>query len=221
MKTIYLVRHGESASNAGQATDDPGLIPLTDLGEAQARQLAAELDIRPQRVITSEYVRAIDTAKPFCGKYKIELNTHRLLHEFTMLDPQEVAGTTNAQRRPLVKNYWEVSNTECRMGPGAETFSEFANRVDGFLNELDSAPNHTVVFGHGIWFALLLWRVLGFTAYDDTAMRSFRRFQLALPMPNCAVYELHSQSPHAWRIQVNETILNKMAIIKDVTEAIQ
>lgn len=221
MKIIYLVRHGESASNAGQATEDPGLIPLTDLGNAQARQLAVELDIRPQRVITSEYVRAVHTAKPFCEKQNIEFITHRLLHEFTMLDPQEVAGTTNAQRRPLVEDYWQVSNPERRMGPGAETFREFANRVDGFLNELDNAPNRTVVFGHGIWFALLLWRVMGFSAYDDAAMRSFRKFQLALPMPNCAVYELHRQSAHAWRIQVNETILRKMPMITDVAEAVQ
>ncbi|MDR2188599.1 MAG: histidine phosphatase family protein [Azonexus sp.] len=37
-KIIHLVRHGESAANAGLPTTDPGLIPLTPRGQAQADQ---------------------------------------------------------------------------------------------------------------------------------------------------------------------------------------
>lgn len=36
MKTITLVRHGESEANAGLPSSDPALIPLTATGIAQA-----------------------------------------------------------------------------------------------------------------------------------------------------------------------------------------
>lgn len=47
----------------------------------------------------------------------------------------------------------------------------------------------TITFGrgHGIWFALLLWHLLGYSAANAEEMRAFRRFQQALPMRNCAV----------------------------------
>lgn len=36
MLTVHFVRHGESAANAGNATSDPALIPLTEKGWEQA-----------------------------------------------------------------------------------------------------------------------------------------------------------------------------------------
>ena len=57
----------------------------------------------------------------------------------------------------------------------------------GELAHLHICRTTPFLFGHGIWFALLCWKLRGFSAADATGMREFRRFQRALPMPNCAL----------------------------------
>jgi hypothetical protein len=71
-----------------------------------------------------------------------------------------------------------------------------------------------------MWFAMLLWRIMAFPVGDHLAMRSFRAFQLGLPMPNCAVYELHGAA-NAWRIRFNEKISRHMPTVNDPASAIQ
>lgn len=40
---VHLIRHGESAANAGQTSDDPASIPLTEFGLSQADYLSSTL----------------------------------------------------------------------------------------------------------------------------------------------------------------------------------
>ena len=69
-----------------------------------------------------------------------------------------------------------------------------------------AAHARTVLFGHGIWFAMLIWRLLGFSSTSSDAMTAFRRFQTSLPMPNCAVYELSSTEGNRWAIRADEDV---------------
>ena len=48
---VRLVRHGESVSNAGARTSDPGSFPLTERGRGQARRIAEALEWRPARLV--------------------------------------------------------------------------------------------------------------------------------------------------------------------------
>ncbi|MEJ8847215.1 histidine phosphatase family protein [Variovorax rhizosphaerae] len=221
MKTIHLVRHGESAANAGLPTSEPELIPLTPRGRAQAAQLAQLLAVRPAAIVTSEYIRAIDTARPLATRHGLDYSRHALLNEFVTLDPASVAGTGTKERRPLIDSYWTQGDPRLRMGPGAETFMEFAQRADDYRPQLDALPHHTVVFGHGMWFAMLLWRTLNFPVADRLSMKSFRQFQIGLPMPNCAVYELHGPGDGTWRIQFNAEVSRQMPAVLDPAHAIQ
>jgi len=220
MKIIHLVRHGESAANAGLPTSDPGLIPLTARGHAQAAQLPEMLAIRPSAIVTSEYVRAVDTARPFALRHGVTMTSHALLHEFVTLGPDSVAGTTMLERRPLVDKYWNESSPALRMGSGAETFAEFSQRAANYLPLLDALPHHTVIFGHGMWFAMLLWRTMNFPVDDHLAMKSFRAFQIGLPMPNCGVYELHGIGDGHWRIRFNAEISRRMPAVLDPAHTI-
>ncbi|WP_366512101.1 phosphoglycerate mutase family protein, partial [Veillonella sp.] len=43
MATIYLIRHGESAANAGLKTFGTATIPLTPLGQSQAQEVPEHL----------------------------------------------------------------------------------------------------------------------------------------------------------------------------------
>lgn len=83
------------------------------------------------------------------------------------------------------------------------------------MQKLDGQPDQTVVFGHGMWLGMLVWKLLGFKSADSLAMRAFRGFQIGLPLPNCVVYLLREVAPGEWRAQVDEKLLR---VLREVTE---
>lgn len=217
---IWLVRHGQSAANAGLPTDDPDGIPLTDQGVAQARAFAASLPDGKYTVWTSGYLRARDTAAPTLQKLAVEATTHPQLHEFVTLCPQRCAGTSYRQRMPWVDAYWSRCDADFRDGTQSETFREFAGRVETVRRDLRDASGKVLVFGHGMFFAQWIWQELGFTAGDDLSMTAFRRFQLGLPMPNTGVYRLLGHGGH-WRLQADAERLHGVPAVAHPEVAIQ
>ena len=177
---IYFVRHAQSTANAGGVTVAHADIPLSELGRRQAEliaELMAELlDVKPKLLLSSTYGRALETARPFSEKTGCPITLHPLLHEFSALDATLIDGMVTAQRRPMADAYWSQADPDLRHGPGSETFREFEARVAAFQVELPELPEDTVLFGHGIWFGLLYWKLLGFSADDSARMRAFRRF---------------------------------------------
>ncbi len=185
-------------------------IPLSTLGVSQALTLAQLLQVDPSRVLTSKFLRARETAAPFCATAGCLAEIHPLLHEFETIDPDTIKGMTGEQRRPIADAYWKLGDPHERAGPRAETFAEFESRVTAFMGELTSLPDRCVLFGHGMWMGLLFWKLTGFSAIDSRGMKAFRRFQLGLPMPNCAVYVLESVGAGRWTWQVNEQIARQI-----------
>ena len=211
MKTIYIVRHGQSAANAGLPTSDPALIPQTELGWQQARTIAGLLDVEPSAVITSNYERAKDTAIPFCERWKATPTQEPLLHEFVTLSPAVVGGMDLKARAPLVDAYWQAADPHRRHGLDSESFHDLASRVRGFRSLLDGLAHDTVIFGHGMWFALLIWQLQHFGCDDSESMSAFRKYQLALPMPNCAVYRLLSTgNDGTWAVHFDNALHQRL-----------
>jgi alpha-ribazole phosphatase len=214
MKTITFIRHGQSTANAGGITMAHDAIPLSELGKLQAEMLASALDIAPSRVLVSTYSRTHETALPFCKKVGLTAETHSLLHEFSTIDPILMEGMNGEQRRPMADAYWHAADPAQRMGEQAETFIEFGQRVATFVPALDALPDRTVVFGHGMWIAMLVWKLLGFTSNDSVGMKSFRRFQLGLPMPNCAAYQVQKTVSSAWHVCADEALMRTVLAIE-------
>ena len=214
MARIYFVRHGESVANAGGLTMAHATIPLSPLGVAQAATLADLLDVQPSKVLVSKYLRARDSAQPFCDKVGHTAEVHPLLHEFSALDATALEGMTGTQRRPLADAYWKNADPGVRMGPQADTFLEFDARVAEFMAELPRLPNRCVLFGHGIWFGLLCWKLLGFSAADSQGMKAFRRFQTGLPMSNGAVYVLEGSRTRRWSWYADEWAMRQVAAVR-------
>ncbi len=198
MKTITFVRHGESTANAGGITMAQAEIPLSDQGTQQALALAPLLSAQPSVVLTSAYLRTQQTSKPYCERVGVVAMDNPLLNEFSAIDPALIAGMSGAQRKPFMVDYWREPSMMKRMGNDADTFAEFVQRVTAFAQDMDALPDGAVIFGHGIWIGLLVWQSLGFTCNDDASMRAFRRFQLGLPMPNCAVYQFVQVASGRW-----------------------
>jgi broad specificity phosphatase PhoE len=213
-KTITFVRHGQSTANAGGLTMAHDAIPLSELGQLHAQFLATALPDRPSLILTSEYLRAQHTAQPYCERVGVPQQTHPLLHEFSTIDPALLEGMYGEQRRPFVEAYWQEPHPDKRMGEGAETFAEFDERVSAFVPQLQQLPQGAVVFGHGMWIGLLVFKLLGFTSRDIAGMKAFRRFQLGLPMPNGAVYRFHETSSGHWYTQADEPIMRSLLALR-------
>jgi broad specificity phosphatase PhoE len=205
MKTITLIRHAESLSNAGGVTMPHAAIPLSERGRQQAEALAESLSVEPAAVIVSGMVRTHQTAAPYCARFNITPQQHIGLNEFSVIDSDLIAGMYGPQRRLFVRDYWDNPDPHRRWGEKADTFIEFEARVRGFIDELDRMADSTVIFGHGIWLGMLHWLLSGNRIYNADDMHAFRCFQLTLPMPNCAVFHVELRDARAgkahWEIR--------------------
>jgi alpha-ribazole phosphatase len=212
---IYLNRHGQSQANVGGITLENPIVPLTDLGRLQARALAPLLPATTVRIWSSPYERALDTAAPYCARMGQTPAVHDDLREFENIDTRQMSGGPFSEREAAVARYWLESDPERRTGPGAETFHEFHERVARVRHDfLPSLPDGTVIFGHGMWMALLFWQLLGFGKVDHLGMTLFRRYQLGFPTPNTVVYALARGSVGKWSVEVDEAALRTIGSIK-------
>lgn len=130
MATIYLIRHGESAANAGLKTEATDLIPLTPLGHEQARIVPSRLPNTLDYIIHSTYLRTKETAQPTIQVHpQTAVEEWALVREFTYLDPSRCAGTTMEERRPLVDDFWGRLDPNLQVSPEVESFGQFITRV--------------------------------------------------------------------------------------------
>lgn len=163
-RSVRLIRHGESSANAGQATDDPYLIDLTDLGRQQADDVAASFREPPDLIIHSAMRRSLMTAMPTIQRFPEAQVLEMDIQEFTYLDPVRCQGTTAAERKAWVEAYWSAGNVEsyddgfdaldavAGKKPRCESFIDFTHRVMLFavtLTEELEGLQGIAVFGHG------------------------------------------------------------------------
>ncbi|MGQ0287167.1 histidine phosphatase family protein [Pasteurellaceae bacterium 22721_9_1] len=189
MKTIYLIRHAESLANAGGKSMQDCDIPLSERGQQQAVQLAQRLP-PANLVFTSAFLRTQQTAQYYLQQQQLTSQVLPILNEFSYLAFEEIDGLNAEQRKPISLAYWEKSDPYYKCGEKTDSFAEFSQRVDLFLQQTKNFPDQTCCFTHGIWIALLVWKLLGFNTKTAEDMRAFRQFQLHLPMTNTMIWEL-------------------------------
>jgi broad specificity phosphatase PhoE len=208
LRTLTFVRHGQSLANAGGLTMPHADIPLTDEGHEQARRLAGLLPAQPALVLASPFLRARQTAIPYCERTGMPAQVQPLLQEFDAIDPNLLEGMNGAQRRPIADGFWQAGDAHARMGDTAETFHEFGQRVQRFMDDvLPHLPDRTIIFGHGQWIAMLCWKLLGFGLRDGSMLR-FRHFSKGLPLHNCATWHVQSLPAGGWCMRADEATLN-------------
>lgn len=224
MKYVRLIRHGESLANAGAATADPELIPLTETGKEQAVSVAgsftAPFRYPPNLIITSPFARAQATAAPTIERYQDASVEIWPVQEFTYLESSRCANTTTADRRPWVEAYWEQADPDYRDGPGVETFIDLISRAMAFLDRLEACEHkHIAVFTHGQFISAVAWLLQNkkLTRIDRTAMQHYREFEQNNPVQNCWGYDIHLEDdgrrilgfqvhPHGARCENGEPI---------------
>lgn len=191
MKRVWVFRHAESLSNAGGKTLDPAGIPLTEHGLRQARALAWKLPEAPDRIITSPFRRAIETAKPIDTRYPAAVNEIWPIQEFTYLEPASCVGTNWADRKPRIDAYWARLDPGYVDGEGAESFSHLLERARAFLADIAELDNElTVTVSHGQFMQAARLLALRPDENPVTLMSLFIDRQLRRPFANCERMEL-------------------------------
>ena len=190
MCQIWFVRHGESEANAGFSSKDPASIPLTPIGEKQAKEISSIWPKPPSQIIYSPYSRALATAQPTIQRFPSVACEEWAIQEFTYLSPSKCSDTTSMQRLPWVEEYWDRNDPNYTDGEGAESFSNLLKRVSHALSSFSalSSNEFCAVFTHGMYMSAVLFSVLtGFSKPTPQSMALFRLFIQTTPVPNGAI----------------------------------
>ncbi|MCX7176027.1 MAG: histidine phosphatase family protein [Proteobacteria bacterium] len=180
IKRLTLLRHGQSASNAGLRSVAPESIPLTEQGWQEAKNAVAGIRERPDLLVVSRMLRARQSAEPLILEFSdVPVETWDV-HEFVYFNlPQE---TTPEERKPLVDAYWQRCDPQ-EQNPNAESFEAFWSRVVFFHERISNHPaEYPLVVGHGFFMTAFAW---GFT-HD---------FPCCTPELMMAVYEESTRNP--------------------------
>lgn len=193
MKTLYFIRHGQSLANTGAKSLPDFEIPLTELGQTQAKILLKnwqKMGLKPSHIYHSQMLRAKQTAQVFADNFNLPLQEIDLLNEFRCLSFATVADMVGEQRAEIARKYWQTADISHRDGEDSDSFEQFLARVDGIIQQAENFDNDSLFFCHGNWIGLLAWRLLGCEVKSNADMQRFRQFQTALPMSNTVVYQL-------------------------------
>lgn len=203
MKNVRLIRHGESAANAGQSSQDHATIPLTPKGVEQVYLVAHSFNHAPALIVASPFSRAQATAMATLNAFPATPLETWPIHEFTYLEPVRCSNTTVTERRDWVEAYWSRSDPAFRDGEGAESFLDFMFRVQSFLGQLAEHPAQDIaVFPHGQFINAVAWLIKRKPeTIDGRAMADWREYEITNSVRNCCGYLLdrHPADPD-WQI---------------------
>ncbi|MBK7705044.1 MAG: phosphoglycerate mutase family protein [Acidobacteria bacterium] len=191
-KTVWLIRHGESESNAGLPTDSTDSIPLTEKGFRQAESVAASFPVPPTLIVVSPYLRARQTAAPLIRRFASALLEEWPVEEFTYLNGARFGRSTKADRQSAADDFWDRADVSHRDGDGAESFADLIARARTTLEKLQASDHQTIaIFSHGQFLRALMWVVLtNRVNIDSDSMLEYQHFLFAVPFENAAIQKM-------------------------------
>jgi 2,3-bisphosphoglycerate-dependent phosphoglycerate mutase len=161
MKELILIRHCQAE---GQHKDSP----LTNSGVNQAHRLAEffnQKNIKLDRVISSPYMRAVETIKPYADEHQLKITTDQRLQE-RIISFEPIDDWLDVLETSFIKKDFRL--------PGGESANDASERGLEVIHEVLNDPDHerTALITHGNLLAILLahfdesygfeqWRTLG------------------------------------------------------------
>jgi probable phosphoglycerate mutase len=150
MKTLYLVRHGETDHNAAGRAMGQMDVPLNKRGLEQARQTADFLRRYPiEHIVSSDLGRAMSTAQPLAETLGLVVQPEVRLRElsFGILEGKTVAECEAID--PVSVARWRSGDFDATL-PGGESRRSLMARTRAVLDEIISGPHaHVALFSHG------------------------------------------------------------------------
>jgi broad specificity phosphatase PhoE len=179
--TIYLVRHGESETNANS---DKGSsfhrqwgefeAPLTEKGEEQAQKRAEDLkDIQFDAIFSSDLTRAKQTGEIIKLERQLAIETTALIRErsygnYLLSFGRKSKEEIEEKMREELGKLDELAKMNYKPGPDVESPNESAGRIITFLREIAVAytGKTVLVINHGNNMRNLLTH-LGYAKFDE------------------------------------------------------
>jgi len=201
-KIIYFVRHGQSIDNTLPVFQSNS-SPLSRKGENQAIQIASRLDSIPFEIlITSNYLRAVQTAKIIANTTKRDIEFSDLFIE--RKKPTSIDGKPRTDDTASATwKQWEESlyNPELHIEDG-ENYSDIVKRSDNALKYLTGRPEKSiVVVSHGYFIRAIIARVL---LGDNLSGKTLNKIQTVASMENTAIsvllYNDSFEKSDRWRL---------------------
>lgn len=188
--TLWLIRHGESAMNAGVWTINPAESPLTSKGLIQASACALEIKHQPDVLLCSPMLRAQQTAQYIINRWPTLQCTNWPIQEFIYCSPIKLQDLSSVKRKKMIADYWSRCDIDYCDGEGAESFRTFFQRVYDFHQQVMRQTGFVVAVGHGQFFkAYQIGLEKGFNLNTDW-MRLFRQQEISQPMKNGDLYKV-------------------------------
>ena len=147
--TVYFVRHGQTAANAGNIIQGHTDVPLDELGLKQADIVAGRLKDFPfDAIYSSDLSRALVTAKKIAGTRPVIATDQ--LREWNLGHWQ---GRTLEEIRTVFKEEYQIYLADDPEFTGAdgESSRAFAERAENFMQQIaEKHPGQTVLcVSHG------------------------------------------------------------------------
>ncbi|GJM41401.1 MAG: phosphoglycerate kinase [Ardenticatenaceae bacterium] len=188
-KEVWLIRHGESISNANLPTTHPAASELTKKGHRESEYVAKAFTRKPDLIVVSPYIRARQTAVPTINRFDPISVAEWPVHEFSYLHPKYYSGTTGDQRWPKARDYWQRMDPLENEGGEGESFVEMLVRVREMEAQIaKTTESFIALFSHGLFLRAFLWMVLsGFREANSHTMERYLNFSRGLAMPNASI----------------------------------
>lgn len=203
-KTVYLVRHGQSADNVAPVFQSPD-SPLNEVGRRQAESIAGRISkLSFDALISSSFQRARETAEVIGKMAGREPEFSDLFVE--RVKPASINGKPyEDEQANSTWRAWEKSlyTPGMRVEDG-ENFDDLVARADKALAFLQNRKERSlVVVTHGYFLTTIVARVL----LDDTLSgESFRNFQRSTGHENTGLtairYAAGFEDPARWRLWI-------------------
>lgn len=202
MKTVYLVRHGESEGNVDpifQGADSP----LTEVGKRQAEYVAERCKALPvEAFVASSMVRAQETARIIEEKIGKSPESSDLFVE--RMRPSSIIGKSrhDAEAIRLEEDWWKsLAGDGPRVSDG-EDFEQLKERAKRALQYLEARPEQNIlVVTHGFFLrALVAYTLFG----DELSPKEFKPFMDSMYTANTGISVLRhnakkvTQPWHVW-----------------------
>jgi len=144
VKTVIMVRHGQSESNVKKTFTGQLNALLTQTGREQALRMAQYLDkYRIDKIYVSSLERAVETAQPIALRQSCPVEKRDELMEINSGLWQGLTFTEIAEKYPQTYEAWR-ENVGLATPDGGETCKQLYDRVTVFFKEVLEAPEETV-----------------------------------------------------------------------------
>ncbi|WP_322904165.1 histidine phosphatase family protein [Paenibacillus campi] len=156
MKELYIIRHC-------QATGQQPAAPLTTLGQVQAQHVAAQLCTLPlDYIVSSPYVRALQTIEPLALQLGLPIHTDERLIE------RVLCHTDEPDWRAMLRRTYDDMEL-CYTG--GESSRQATERVSAVVEQFKASDHRcAALVSHGNLISLLLRMYdgrIGFTEWEQ------------------------------------------------------